>query len=162
MLPRFPRIVPVAVACAAAYLATPRTARADEVRSIVPSTPESPGHPDPLLAMTGAVVLGLPYGFSIWGAAASNVPSDRWLYIPVGGPWVDLIVRHTCSTTGCQGADASEALPLAIDGLAQAAGLAILVTSFASKGEPPPSAFALRVAPTSYRGGGGVSAFGTF
>jgi hypothetical protein len=80
----------------------------------------------------------------------------------VFGPLADLIARQTCSTTGCIGNTAGDAAPLVISGLTQAAGLAILITAFASPGKPPSSAFALRVAPTTYRGGGGLNAFGAF
>jgi hypothetical protein len=63
-------------ACVAEPIAV-STARADEVRSIVPSTPESPGRADPLLITTGAVLLGVPYGFSVWSGVVSNNPSDH-------------------------------------------------------------------------------------
>jgi hypothetical protein len=139
-------------------------ARADEVRSVTASTAESPGRPDPLLITTGAMLLGIPYGLSVWAGAVSTNPSDHWLYAPVFGPLADLIERRSCSSTGCIGNVAGDTAPLVINGLAQAAGLGVLVTAFASPGKPPPSSstFAVRVAPTTYRGGAGVTAFGAF
>ncbi len=154
----------LAAACALATTTT-TTARAEEVRTIAPATAESPGHPDALLATTGLVVFGAPYLFSVTAAAGSDVSSDRWLYVPVVGPLGDIISRLSCPSFGCRGDAGSVALPLALDGLAQASGVAILVTTFASPGKPPPSAFAragVHVLPSAYAGGGGVSAFGAF
>jgi hypothetical protein len=150
-------------ACVAAPLVE-SNARADEVRSVAASTAESPGRPDPLLITTGAALFGLPYGFSVWAGAVSTNPSDHWLYAPVFGPLADLIARQTCKSVGCMGNVSGDAAPLVISGLTQAAGLAVFVTAFASPSRPPPSSssFALRVAPTTYRGGAGLSAFGAF
>jgi len=148
--------------CAAACSLGPN-ARADEVRTIAPTAPESPGRPDPMLGLTGAVMFAVPYGLSVYSAAASDVTSDRWMYLPVAGPFADLIARQTCQTEGCKGDPGPAALPLAIDGLAQAAGVAILITTFASPGVPPTSAYAgVHVVPTGYAGGAGVTAFGAF
>jgi hypothetical protein len=155
----------VATACAFAP-----TARADEVRTIAPPTPEHPGRVDPMLVMTGAVLFGIPYATSVAIAATSSVPTDQWLYLPVAGPVVDLIVRNTCATEGCKGDVGSVALPLAINALAQAGGVAALVTAFTSPGKPPVSAYAgnqppkprVRVTPTTYAGGAGVAAVGTW
>jgi hypothetical protein len=159
---RFPLIIAGFAACVAAPLVE-SPARA-EVRSIAASTAESPGRPDPLLITTGAMLFGIPYGLSVWSGAVSTNSSDHWLYAPVFGPLADLIARQTCSSTGCIGNVAGDTGPLVVSGLMQTAGLAVLVTAFVSPSRPPPSSssFAVRVAPTTYRGGGGVTAFGAF
>jgi hypothetical protein len=154
-------------AAIAAVFVVGSSARADEVRTIVPpQQAEAPPGPDPMLGLTGLVVLGVPYGLSVVVAATSDVPSDHWLYLPVGGPLADIIARGTCQSADCRGNANEAALPLVIDGLTQAAGAAILVTTFASAGRPPASAYAararVRVVPASYAGGGGVAAFGVF
>jgi hypothetical protein len=141
------------------------TAHAEEVPTIaLKPPPETPSGPNAMLAVTGLVIFGVPYGFSAAAAASSNVSSDKWLYVPVIGPWGDIIARQTCGTTGCKGDMASAATPLVLSGIGQAAGVAILITTFVSppadRGLAKPKRF--NVVPTSYAGGGGVTAFGSF
>jgi hypothetical protein len=156
----------LAVAIAAALVATGQDARAEELRTLTlePSA-ELPQGPDPLLVTTGVVILGLPYGFSAFAAAASNVSSDKWLYVPVAGPWGDIIARLTCSSTDCSGNLASDALPLVLSGLGQAAGVGILIKALIDPpGKSTRSAKGthVHVLPTSYAGGAGLQAFGDF
>jgi len=168
MAHRIPLAVAASIVAAACTLG--QAARAEPPPTIAPAAPEHPGRVDPMLVMTGAVFLGIPYATSVATAATSYVPADKFLYIPVAGPAVDLIVRNTCSAEACKQGIGSVALPLALDTLAQAAGVAMIVTAFASPGEPPVSAYAkadppkpqLRVVPSAYAGGAGVTAFGTF
>jgi hypothetical protein len=145
-------------------------ASAEPVPTIAPTAPESPGHPDALLAVTGLVIFGVPYGASTYVAATSNVSSDQWLYAPIIGPWADLINRGGCTTTGCRGDVTSATLGLVMDGLFQAGGAVIIATTFLSPGKPPASAYArssppkprTRIAPTGGRNGAGVALFGIF
>jgi hypothetical protein len=162
----------LAIAAAAASFTCGSSARAQqyEARTVAPRAPEHPGRADAMLALTGVVVFGMPYGVSAWAASKSSIEADRWLYVPVAGPWVDLIERGTCRQSGCSGNLAADSLPLAISGLAQAAGVVILVTTVASPGIAPESAYArreppklvVRVAPSGFVGGAGLSAYGAF
>lgn len=151
-----------ALALLASVCVMASTAHADEFRPVVPA-PENRS-PDPLLVTTGAAVFGLPYLTSVGAAAESNLSADHWLYIPVVGPFADLIDRAACQTTGCKGDIGSVPLPLILDGLMQGAGVYILARSLLSPGTPVPPAKGadIHIAPTTYAGGGGLKAFGTF
>jgi hypothetical protein len=151
-----------ATAVAVALMAP--TAGAEELRTVVWQPPESPRRVDPMLTMTGAIFFAVPYAASVVAAATSDVPADRWLYAPVVGPVHDMLQRTICTTQGCRGSDfPSTALPLVLSSIAQAAGIGIVIVSLVRPSEParPPRA-AVRVMPTSVRGGAGLSAFGTF
>ncbi len=145
-------------------------ARAEDLRTLTlePSA-EQPQGPSPLLITTGAVLFAVPYGLSVVSAANSQVFSDKWLYVPVAGPWGDIIARLSCTTSGCKGDLATAAVPLVFAGLGQAAGVGVLIKALidppnglaqpreASDGRPH-----VHVAPTSYMGGGGLQAYGAF
>jgi hypothetical protein len=157
----------LAAAFAVALVGVSHEARAEELRTLtLEPSPDMPRGPDPLLLTTGAVIFGVPYGFSAFAAASSNVSSDKWLYVPVVGPWGDLISRLTCTTTGCRGDVGPSSLPLVLSGLGQAAGVGILIKALI---DPPGKSAArastdrgVHVVPTTYAGGGGLQAFGAF
>jgi hypothetical protein len=156
-------------AVAAAVVASSSTAGAQqyEARTVAPPTTEHTGQGKLMLGVTGAILLGLPYGFSVQSAASSSREGDRWLYAPVLGPWGTIIDRNTCQTTGCRGNIASDTLPLVTNGIAQAAGLALIVVALSMPTNPvsaPPAAArpTLHIAPASYQAGAGIAAFGTF
>lgn len=128
---------------------------------MAPPTPEHTAQGELMLGVTGGVLLGLPYAASVWSAAASDVPGDKWLYAPVIGPWGAIVDRTACRAVACRGNIASDAAPLVVSGLAQAAGLALIVVALTTPVNAPPRA-ALHVVPASYAGGGGLAAFGTF
>ncbi len=157
----------LAAALAVALVASGRDARAEELRTLTlePSPDLVPGRPDPLLVTTGAVIFGVPYVFSVFGAAASNVSADKWLYAPVVGPWGDLIARLTCtSSSTCKGDIGPTALPLMLSGLGQAAGVGILIKALIDppKGHRVATDTHVHVVPTSYVGGAGLQAYGAF
>lgn len=137
---------------------------------MAPPTVEHTRQGELMLGVTGATLLGLPYAASVWSAAASSRDGDRLLYVPVVGPWASLVNRATCTVPGCRGNISTDALPLVADGVAQAAGFAILMVALTTpthaEGAPPPStrrsSLQVHVAPASYAGGGGLAAFGTF
>jgi hypothetical protein len=160
-------------AVAAAIVASASTAGAQqyEARTVAPPTIEHTAKGRLMLGVSGAVLLGLPYGASVQAAATSEREGDRLLYVPVAGPWGALVARSVCMTPGCRGNIASDTLPLVADGLAQAAGLALIVVAVSTPTTPesPPPATqresarpTLHIAPASYRGGAGLAAFGTF
>jgi hypothetical protein len=134
-------------------------ARAEEGRPVVP-VPEAPRR-DPLLVTSGAVLFGVPYAVSAYGAAVSEYPRDRLLFIPVAGPFANIVARSVCSGKGC-GGNSTVAFGLTLDGLLQGGGAYILLRSLLSPGTPEPSQAHVHVAPTSFPGGGGIAAFGAF
>ena len=156
-------LVLAGAATLAATMVSPPAA-AEELRTVVPQVRESPRRVDPLLVMTGAVLFAMPYTASIAIAGTSNLAADRWLVMPVIGPVGDLIQRSTCSVLGCRGIDlGAVALPLALDGIAQAAGAGILLFAVLRPSRPAPiRRAAVQVLPTSPAGGPGLSAVGTF
>jgi hypothetical protein len=156
----------LAAAIAVALVASGTEARAEELRTLTlePSPDLAPGKPDPLLVTTGAVIFAVPYGFGVFGAAASNVSADKWLYAPVVGPWGDLIARLTCTNSStCKGDLGPTALPLVLAGLGQAAGVGIIIKAFI---DPPKgnrvADKSVHFAPTTYAGGAGMQAYGAF
>jgi hypothetical protein len=159
-------------AFATAIVALGSTAAAQQVeaRTVAPPTVEHTRQGELMLGVTGATLLGLPYAASVWSAAASSRDGDRLLYVPVVGPWASLVNRATCTVPGCRGNISTDALPLVADGVAQAAGFAILMVALTTptraESAPPPStrrsSLRVHVAPASYAGGGGLAAFGTF
>jgi hypothetical protein len=156
----------VAAAIAAAVGGITHEAHADDLRtlSLEPSV-EKPQGPSAMLVTSGIVLFGVPYAFSVVSAATSDVSSDKWLYVPVVGPWGDFISRITCEPTGCRGNVGPAALPLVLAGLGQAAGIGVLIKALV---DPPGSSIKaaqdthVHVAPTSYAGGGGLQAYGKF
>ena len=92
-----------AAALVASVVGVATSARAEEYRPVVPVPLPEGNRRNTLLVTTGAVMFGLPYAASIADAALSNIHADRWLYLPVVGPFGALIARATCETPGCEG-----------------------------------------------------------
>lgn len=157
-----------AAACATLALATPASAqhRVDRVEYI---------GPDRTLLRSGVWTLGLSYVPALVVAIESPVPEDRFLYVPVAGPWLDLSQRD-CST--CQHETMNKVL-LVTDGIIQGIGSLEIVgsllfierTSVTAAGTEPAdkghkhargSDFRLRFAPRKMAGGYGLAAIGTF
>jgi hypothetical protein len=154
---------------AAAMVASSTTAEAQqyEARTVAPQTIEHTAQGELMLGVTGAVLIGLPYGASAWAAAASNREGDKLLYVPVVGPFATFVDRSVCTAPGCRGNIGSDSLLLVADSVAQASGLALVIVAMATpttRVSPPPAAagLTLRVAPATYRAGAGIAAFGTF
>jgi hypothetical protein len=139
-------------------------ARADETRPVVPIHEGEPARRDPLLVTTGAVLFGLPYSASVVAAATSENASDRWLYVPVVGPFGDLVARATCQAPDCRGTNlGTSPLPLAISGLMQAAGAYVFFRALAAPAHASePSAATIHIVPAATPHGGSLAAFGTF
>ena len=89
--------------------------------------------PDPRVLTGGLVLFGITYGPSVVVAARSDVESDRFLYVPVAGPWIDLVRRPDCDTNEehCSKGGAT-AFTLIGDGILQTAAAALVVRSFTS------------------------------
>jgi hypothetical protein len=84
------------------------------------------------LVIAGALTLGVPYAISVSVAAGGNYNrTSGWLLIPVIGPWITTakIPDHDCNDTpgSCDGSAQGERGMAAFDGIAQAAGAAMLI-----------------------------------
>jgi hypothetical protein len=54
--------------------------------------------PNRSLLRSGFFTLGVPYVASVIVAATSDRSYDKNLYVPVAGPWMDLVDRESCGT----------------------------------------------------------------
>jgi hypothetical protein len=97
------------------------------------------------LVIAGPIVFGVPYIFSASVAASSRYSPDRWLYLPVIGPFADLAARasqqctsntvqvgpgQTDTTESCID-DSGARFTLMLDGLMQTAGATMLILGLA-------------------------------
>jgi hypothetical protein len=87
------------------------------------------------LVVAGSVVLGTTYFLSAAIGMASRNTDDRWLLVPVFGPFLDLGARGNNGCTGtataaCDALDAVVRFYLALDGVVQGAGALLLVSGF--------------------------------
>jgi hypothetical protein len=131
--------------------------------------------PNPALLGTGAILLGGPYIAGAIVAATNSHSYDDKLYIPVAGPWIDLGERPCTFASRCTNADHWNAALLIGSGIAQGAGLAMMIASIFvpartetttvsnAKAKPQkPEKPHVAVTPVSLHGGAGVGAVGTF
>lgn len=49
------------------------------------------------MILSGLLVLGIPYMLSISVAGESHEHTDRWLALPVAGPFINLAARPECT-----------------------------------------------------------------
>jgi hypothetical protein len=90
------------------------------------------------LVVSGSVVFGTFYFLSATIGLSSSNTDDRWLLVPVLGPFVDIGARNehgctagaTASSATCQVFDSVIKFYLAFDGIAQTAGAVLLMTGF--------------------------------
>jgi len=80
------------------------------------------------LAFAGGGVLAATYIPSFLVGVGSPNSSDKWLLMPVIGPWIDVAERG-CGGADC-GADAGNKILLVGDGILQVGGAVALVSSF--------------------------------
>jgi hypothetical protein len=134
------------------------------------------------LILAGGLVLGITYALSISVAGASREHADRWLLVPVAGPFIDLAARPTCDRTSdpftgtrnyCND-DSSARTSLMLDGLTQVGGAVLTIVGLATprrvvvRDDAPYAArsgpgFTWSLAPRSYgRSGHGFALAGTF
>ena len=99
--------------------------------------------PSAAFIASGTVALSLGYGVASILAISSTYDKDRLLFIPIAGPWIDLGLRPPTTT------DESWArVGLVVDGVAQLAGLVLVVTGVVMKAHAP-RAVAAFVTPTT-------------
>lgn len=122
---------------AAALLSAPSAqAQEPEVRRYPPSSVR------PRLIIGGVALTGVAYGAAFLGAeATSNWPGTDELKVPVIGPWWSLALNGCPQDDpGCDAFVYLRAGLLVVDGLLQAAGLAIVAEGIFMKTEATPAA----------------------
>ncbi|MEO6419097.1 MAG: hypothetical protein ABIP39_06805 [Polyangiaceae bacterium] len=155
----------IAGAFAAALVVVPVTSEAQY--SPAPAIAETVGYstsPNRPLLYTGMVLFAGSYGSSLIVAATSERDGDKRLYWPLVGPWLDLGNRQ-CDIRPC-GNDSAEKALLIADGITQAAGAFLMVSSiFVAENRRGPirQTHAFQLAPAKLgRGAFGLSAVGSF
>ncbi len=132
--------------------------------------------PDRGLLRSGAWTLGLGYLPALVVAIESPLPADRYLFVPVAGPWLDMAQRE-CDE--CEHEGLNQFL-LAADGVVQGVGALEILSSFlflertvetrparrssthTARKSKAQTALNLRFKPTRVPGGYGVTAIGNF
>jgi hypothetical protein len=162
-------ILAVALGVGLAFAGTVRTAEAQTRRV---DTVEYTG-PDRGLLHSGIWTLGLSYTPALIVGIASSLPADRYLFVPVAGPWIDFAKRD-CTTCGNE--KLNKAL-LVTDGVIQGVGALEILGSFLfiehttvstarnDVSDDSKHVFRLQelsVAPKSVGGGYGLAAIGRF
>jgi hypothetical protein len=118
----------------------------------------------------GLFLLGGSYLPAIAVAESSNSPADDHLYVPVAGPWLDLIRRPTCNAIDCSAEFGNRAL-IATDGLLQGLGAFMTLVGLLTLDEDPATPpvaknldkTTVHVSPAQLGSGSyGVTAFGSF
>jgi hypothetical protein len=106
-------------------------------------------------------------------AESSSARADQQLYIPVAGPWLDLVHRPDCSGPACSSEFANRAL-IATDGILQGLGVFMTLAGLLSLNDQGPdsvqtakrhdtTARAVHVSPAQFGASTyGVAAFGRF
>ncbi len=154
----------------------PATARADAaVAKPVVGTPvtertttsEATG-PSMTMVRSGVLIFALSYVPALVVGTTSGLDSDRTLFVPIAGPWIDLAQRPGCSpATQCNTENTNKVL-LATDGVFQAVGAltvvgGLLTTAHETTTVRSASAVApLRLSPAQLGSGYGVIAAGAF
>jgi hypothetical protein len=126
--------------------------------------------PNPWILTTGAVLFLAPYTAGVLVNATNSLPADKELNWPVAGPWLDLGQRECTFGAACTTTDHVAAGLLIADGIAQGAGVVLMVASAFIPGATRSATTTnakhakphVDVAPVSFRSGGGLGAIGTF
>jgi hypothetical protein len=122
-----------------ALVAVAADARAEDT-VVLRKVTASPGS---ALVASGTILLSLGYGVAAVTAASTTYEKDRFLLVPIAGPWIDLGLRPPSTS------DENWArFGLVVDGVAQLAGLILVVTGLVMKAHAPRSVSAF-VTPTT-------------
>ena len=128
-------------------------------------------NPNSALIGAGLFVLAASYMPAIAVAESSDSKVDQHLYVPVAGPWLDLVRRPTCNAADC-GAEFGNRALIATDGLLQGLGAFMTLVGLLTLDEEDAAAptiaknrdtTTVHVSPAQLGSGGyGVTAFGSF
>jgi hypothetical protein len=142
------------------------------VSSVTPPTSE-PQHdstvvynrrrPNTALLITGGAVLVGTYATTAAFAAVNGPSTDKDLYIPIVGPWINLANR---SCDGCTN-ETRDTVLIAGSGVLQGIGTLMLVSSFFVPEKVPAARISagnvkMTITPSAAPSGGGLGAVGTF
>jgi hypothetical protein len=115
-----PHPIVTVMAPAAPTPASSWPAPAAAVKPMPEETPTADSAPGALIG-AGLFVLAASYMPAIAVAESSDSRVDEHLYVPVAGPWLDLVRRPTCNAIDCSTEFGNRAL-IATDGLLQGLG----------------------------------------
>lgn len=127
---------------AAAFVASPARADDPAAGAEQPVVRYPPSSVRPKLIVGGIAVAGIAYGAVFLGAeSASTYPGAAETKIPLVGPWIGL-AKNGCppENPGCDAFIYLRAGLLVVDGLLQAAGLAIVAEAIVMKTKSAPAA----------------------
>jgi hypothetical protein len=158
----------------------PATARADEATAARPvvatpvvmeRTTSEATRPSMTMVGSGVFIFGLSYLPALVVGATSGLDSDRTLFVPIAGPWIDLGQRPGCSpATRCNTENTNKVL-LVTDGAFQAAGALTVAGGFLTTAHETtsvrsvgavPTVPTLRLSPAQLGSGYGMVAAGVF
>jgi len=127
--------------------------------------------PSRWMLFSGVLTFGASYGAAAIAATASDLDSDRRMFIPFAGPWLSLSDRGSCGDGGVRScnADTTERVLIITDGVFQAIGGLTVIGAFLNPETRTVTRtaasqdFHLRLTPSTLgRGGYGLAALGTF
>lgn len=119
--------------------------------------------PNRPLIWSGVFTLGISYGISAVVGATSNTDADRYLFIPVAGPWIDFASRAGCPGTGSCAGETAAKVGLVIDGIFQGIGAISIVSGFLWRRQVVVrDTAAIHVMPYTGAHGSGLMLTGTF
>lgn len=92
--------------------------------------PEDRARPSRTLLLTGGAIFLGSYAASAIASAIVGTDGDRWLALPVAGPWIALGERQTsCGFGDCGFHEDVNLIGITASGVAQAAGLGLMLAS---------------------------------
>lgn len=126
--------------------------------------------PNRTLLSTGVGIFVVSYGASAVAGAISDRESDKNLFIPVVGPWMDLADRNCSTAEPCGNREDINKAMLITSGVVQGAGVLMALgsliipetTSVTERRTTAKNKPSVAVSPVSFGAGGGIGAIGRF
>lgn len=141
---------------------------AEEAVVPVGETTQSYTGPNRALVGTGLVTFGLSYIPAVIVASQSDQQADHHLYVPVVGPWLDLVNRPACGPESVQcDTETTNKVLIGVDGVFQGIGALTTIVGFLAPEHETEvvttSKPSVHVSPARMGAGGyGLTAFGNF